>query len=102
MTDNQTTSRHLICSIYHSSKREGMYLFVDKPRGLACVPEPLMQQFGTPRHVSDMLLRPGRPLARADVEKVRGALLEQGWYLQMPPPPDSDLYLAQGHPGRDA
>lgn len=102
MTDNPTPTRHLICSIYRSSRREGMYLYIDKPRGLGCVPEALMQQFGTPRHVSDMLLRPKRALARVDTAKVREALLAQGWYLQMPPPPDTDLYLAQGHPGRDA
>jgi len=99
MTD---VSRHLICSIYRSSRQDGMYLYVDKTRGLGAVPEALMIRFGTPGHVADMLLRPEKPLARVDVEKVRAALREQGWFLQMPPPPEPDLYLAKGHPGRGA
>lgn len=90
-------TQHLFCSIYRSTRQDGMYLFVNKQRGLEAVPEALMIRFGTPRHVSDMLLKPGRPLARLDAEKVREALLDQGWFLQMPPPPDEDLYLAAGH-----
>ena len=35
-----------------------------------------------------------------------GKIREQGFYLQMPPPPDEDLFMADGHPdkpaGRDA
>ena len=42
----------------------------------------------------------------ADVEQVMGKIREQGFYLQMPPPPDEDLFMADGHPdkpaGRDA
>ncbi|WP_245932400.1 YcgL domain-containing protein [Isoalcanivorax indicus] len=97
------TGQHLFCSIYHSSRQEGMYLYVNKARGLDAVPEALRERFGTPRHVVDMLMKPGRPLARVDAEKVREALLSQGWFLQMPPPPDEDLYLAPGRrPSRDA
>jgi uncharacterized protein len=99
MTD---MTRHLICSIYRSSRQDEMYLYVDKTRGLGSVPEALMSRFGAPKHVADMLLRPEKPLARVDVEKVRAALREQGWFLQMPPPPEPDLYLAKGHPGRGA
>lgn len=90
------TAAHLFCSIYHSSRREGMYLYVNKARGLEAVPDALRERFGAPRHVMDMLMRPGRVLSRVDAEKVREALLSQGWYLQMPPPADEDLYLAEG------
>lgn len=90
---------HVICSIYRSSKKDEMYLYVDKRKGLEVVPEALTQQFGTPIHVLDMLLRPERTLARVDMAKVRKALAEQGWFLQLPPPPDTDLYLAEGYQG---
>jgi len=90
---------HLICSIYRSSKKTEMYLYVDKKRGLEVMPEELKTLFGQPVHVVDLLLRPERKLARVDVVKVRQALQEQGWFLQMPPPPDEDLYLAEGHQG---
>ncbi len=47
-----------------------------------------------------MILSLDRPLARADVEQVMEHIRNQGFYLQMPPPPDEDLYLAEGHPDR--
>lgn len=90
---------HLICSIYRSSKKAEMYLYINKKQGLEAMPEELRSLFGTPIHVVDLLLRPERKLARVDVAKVRQALQEQGWFLQMPPLPDEDLYLAEGHQG---
>ncbi|WP_016261753.1 YcgL domain-containing protein, partial [Yersinia pestis] len=35
-------------------------------------------------------------LATADVEKVKNALIEQGFYLQVPPPPESLLKMHLG------
>ncbi len=96
----------LFCSIYKSRRKSGMYLYVDRQKGLKDVPEVLMGQFGHAVHVTDLILSPARPLARADVEQVIGKIREQGFYLQMPPPPDEDLFMADGHPdkpaGRDA
>lgn len=81
------TSR-LFCSIYKSSRKDEMYLYVSKAKGLAAVPETLLAGFGQPRHVTDLLLSPERPLARADVVKVLEQLESAGFYLQMPPPPE--------------
>lgn len=78
----------VFCSIYKSSKKDEMYLYVPRASGLKGVPEALMQLFGTPRHVSDMLLTADRPLARADVRQVLEKLADPGYYLQMPPPPE--------------
>ena len=60
----------LFCSIYKSRRKSGMYLYVDRQKGLKEVPEILMGQFGHAEHVTDMILNPERPLARADVEQV--------------------------------
>ncbi|MGB2246782.1 MAG: YcgL domain-containing protein [Alcanivorax sediminis] len=90
----------LFCSIYKTRKKAGMYLFVDRQKGLKDLPEVLLAQFGPAVHVNDMILSPERPLARADVHQVMDAIRDQGFYLQMPPPPDEDLYLAAGHPDR--
>src|SRR5690554_4293549 len=90
----------LFCSIYKSPRHEGMYLYVERSNGLKDLPEPLLERFGRPRHVNDMILDPARPLARVDVAQVMTKIREQGYYLQLPPPPDQDLYLAKGHPDR--
>ena len=81
----------LICEIVKSSRREEMYLYLDKARGMAPVPQALCEQFGRPVPVMTLLLRPERPLARVDVVKVMVAIREQGFYLQMPPPKDPEM-----------
>lgn len=74
-----------LCEIFRSSRKEEMYLYVDRARGLEDVPEALMKQFGEPESVMTVVLTPDRKLARADVGEVMAAIKEQGFYLQMPP-----------------
>lgn len=81
----------VFCSIYKSSRKDEMYLYVLRTDALKRVPEPLMNMFGTPRHVTDMILSPERKLARADIAQVLEQLAGQGYYLQMPPAPESLL-----------
>ncbi len=88
----------VFCSIYKSSKKDEMYLYVLKADGLAKVPEVLMSMFGMPRHVSDMMLTPERKLARADIVQVLEKLADPGFYLQMPPPPEAWLINSSGAP----
>ena len=78
----------LFCSIYKSGKKDEMYLYVPKADGLKQVPEALLSVFGRPRHVADMMLSAERPLARVDIAAVLDKLASQGYYLQMPPPPE--------------
>ncbi len=77
-----------LCKIYRSSKKEGMYLYVDRTDDLSRVPETLLNSFGKPELAMTIALSPERKLARADIEKVLAAITEQGFYLQMPPSPD--------------
>lgn len=86
----------LFCSIFKSAKKGEMYLYVDRQQGVSRVPEALLAHFGKRIHVTDMILSPDRPLARVDVGSVMREIRENGFYLQMPPPPDEDLYLAKG------
>ncbi|EEQ02405.1 hypothetical protein yrohd0001_33200 [Yersinia rohdei ATCC 43380] len=37
-----------------------------------------------------------KSLATADIEKVKSALVDQGFYLQVPPPPESLLKMHLG------
>lgn len=74
-----------IVSIFKSPKRAEMYLYVDKKQGLTDVPEPLLQRFGKPAHVVDLLLSEARRLARAQASEVLASIEEKGFYLQMPP-----------------
>jgi len=94
----------LLCSVYKSSKCEGMYLYVDKVDGLKKVPAALLEIFGRPVHAMDMPLKDGRDLAQVTGEKLREALLNNGFYLQMPPQKEDyllDLYNPDDSKYRD-
>lgn len=87
--------RKLLCEIFKSSRREEMYLYVEKARGLIDVPEALLERFGEPVSAMTLILSENKPLARADTARVIAAIDEQGFYLQMPPAREEyllDLY----------
>lgn len=75
----------LLCSVFRSSKKEGMYLYVRRGADLSTLPEGLMKVFGMPGHALDLLLTAEKKLARADSATVMAQIREQGFYLQMPP-----------------
>ena len=77
-----------ICSIYHSPRKNGMYLYVLKEDALKRVPAELLTAFGKPRHAFDLVLTPERKLAREDIALVLENLDSQGYHLQMPPAED--------------
>lgn len=72
-----------------------MYVYVDRKEGVSALPEALLQIFGEPEHVMDMILTPGKTLARAEAPKVLEDIAEKGFFLQMPPGKEDymlDLY----------
>jgi uncharacterized protein YcgL (UPF0745 family) len=75
-----------ICSVYLSTRKDEMYLYVDKRDKLSKVPDALLEMFGKGKLVMDIPLKADRKLARVDTEKVLAGLEEKGYYLQMPPP----------------
>lgn len=79
------TDQKIMCSVYRSPKKEGMYIYVPKQEPFEDVPEALLQTFGTPGHVMDLLLTTDRSLARVDVKLVMQGIQQNGYYLQMPP-----------------
>ncbi|WP_367299101.1 YcgL domain-containing protein [Hafnia alvei] len=83
----------MICTIYRSSKRDQTYLYVEKRDDFSSVPEELMKSFGQPQLAMMIDLENKKKLASADIEKVKRALKEQGYYLQLPPPPESLLKM---------
>lgn len=83
----------MYCAIYRSSKRDQTYLYVEKKDDFSRVPDALMKGFGTPTLSMLLPLDGSKKLAHADLEKVKNALEQDGYYLQIPPPPESLLTL---------
>ncbi len=73
-----------ICDIYRSPKKEGLYLYVPKAKGLSDVPEPLLTMFGKPELAFTLVLTPEKKLAKEDITKVLSGLSEKGYFLQLP------------------
>lgn len=76
----------MLCTIYKSPKKEQTYLFVKQRDDFSAVPEALLQTFGKPVLVTILNLDRRTSLAYSDLSKVRTALEQQGYYLQLPPP----------------
>ncbi|MFC4726624.1 YcgL domain-containing protein [Coralloluteibacterium thermophilus] len=73
--------------VYRSRRKADTYLYLREKDAFALVPEPLQAQLGVLEFVLEVVLEPGRRLARADADVVRADLIERGFYLQLPPPP---------------
>ncbi|MBC8953119.1 MULTISPECIES: YcgL domain-containing protein [unclassified Xenorhabdus] len=79
----------MICVIYRSPKRNQTYLYIERKGDFSRVPEELLKTFGEPQYSMMISLSERKKLANADIEKVKTALNEQGFYLQVPPPVES-------------
>ncbi|WP_438863540.1 YcgL domain-containing protein [Neptunicella sp.] len=82
----------MLCAVYKSSKKEETYLFVLKRDDFSAVPESLLSFFGQPIFVMMLVLKEGRKLAISDPEKVKQELVDNGFYLQLPPPKENLLH----------
>ena len=87
----------LLCDVYKSSRVAELYLYVERGRGLECLPEALAERFGPPVRVMPMVLQPTSRLVRADIAKVLEALQTRGFYLQMPVGGEDYMQLINRH-----
>ncbi|VXC85165.1 YcgL domain-containing protein Spro_2755 [Enterobacterales bacterium 8AC] len=83
----------MLCVIYRSPKRDQTYLYVEKRDDFSRVPEELMKSFGRPQFSMMLSLDGRKKLASADIEAVKEALKQDGFYLQFPPPVENLLNL---------
>ncbi len=81
----------MLCAIYKSPKKANTYLFVKTRDDFSDVPSALMTTFGAPIMVTLVNLATKTKLGFADLARVRINLTEQGYYLQLPPPPENLL-----------
>lgn len=81
----------MLTAIYKSPRKEQTYLYIKQRDDFKAVPEALLKTFGTPQLVTVIDLSKRSQLAGAELAKVQSALVEQGYYLQLPPPPEDLL-----------
>lgn len=83
-----------MCAVYGSKRHDGMYVYLPKGVAFETLPETLRTHFGQPRKAMEILLIPGKALAQVSAEIVLKAMMQQGFYLQMPPAQKED-WLAE-------
>ncbi|CAA0090656.1 Protein YcgL [BD1-7 clade bacterium] len=81
----------LLCSVYRSASREGMYLYVKTSEELSKVPDALMSLLGQPELVMKFVIVPEKSVARVTGQVVMDGIEEKGFYLQMPLIEDDDM-----------
>jgi len=79
------------CSVFKSTRRKEMYVYVDRKDGSDAIPEDLLRFFGEPVHVLDLILTAEKKLARVKAEKVLSEIEDKGYFLQMPPTEQEDI-----------
>ncbi|MCW9718272.1 YcgL domain-containing protein [Avibacterium sp. 21-599] len=83
----------MICAIYKSKKKAGMYLYIAKRDEFSAIPETLRNNFGTPIFVMLFNLKGDKSLINADNLEVLEKIQQQGFYLQMPKQEENLLEL---------
>ncbi|MCG7560011.1 MULTISPECIES: YcgL domain-containing protein [Pseudoalteromonas] len=81
----------MLAAVYKSSKKADTYLFIEKRDDFSKVPDPLMATFGTPIFVIIVDLAKRKKLGTADLSNVKQKLIDDGFYLQLPPPQENLL-----------
>ncbi|MCK7610079.1 YcgL domain-containing protein [Acinetobacter portensis] len=85
----------MLCSIYKSSKKDEMYLYIARPEvseneaevidPLEVLPEAMRGAFGRATFVMDLELSESRKLARVNVLHVIDSIETKGFFIQVPP-----------------
>ena len=75
----------ILCDVYKTSSKDEMYLYVAQQDGLSKIPDQLSEIFTRPEKAMTLILSPEKSLGRANVIDVMDSIIEQGFYLQMPP-----------------
>ena len=73
------------CFIYKSTKKEELYLYIDKQDDFSCIPEAILKSIGTPSFVMELNITSERQLAREKASDVIKGIEENGFFIQMPP-----------------
>ncbi len=85
-----------VCRVFRCSRQAELYLYLRQDLEPEVLPEALRQRLGRLEVVMQLTLAADRPLARVDIARVRAAMAEPGYFVQMPPQGRIDAHLQDG------
>ena len=71
--------------VYKGNRKTNTYLYVSREGDFSKVPQVVLELMGPLELVLNVDLSKRKSLARADITEVTSKLLEQGFFLQLPP-----------------
>ncbi len=83
-----TVPAEIEVDVFKTPRRPNTFLFLPKDLNPEDWPEGLATIFLEPQKVLTLMLTPDQPLAMQKSTDVIRSLQTQGYFLQMPPPPD--------------
>lgn len=82
-------------TVYRSSVKEGLYVYLGNETSLTELPAPVMKQLGEPEKALEFDLTESRQLPNADAKEVLDSIESQGFYIQMPASTDVEALLSR-------
>ena len=74
----------MICQVYRSDTKVGMYLYLANDKEMDDLPQELLKLIGKYTHAMELDLSQKTKLANEDIDKVKSNLNEQGYHVQLP------------------
>ncbi|MCF6318070.1 MAG: YcgL domain-containing protein [Proteobacteria bacterium] len=74
----------MICNIYRSDTKSGLYIYLAKGKAISDLPEELVKKLGKYTEVMELDLDKRSQLANEDINVVKANLKEMGYHLQIP------------------
>jgi uncharacterized protein YcgL (UPF0745 family) len=74
--------------VYKGNRKANTYLYVERENDFSRVPQIVLDLMGSLELVVDIDLEKREKLARAETAEVTNKLMEQGFFLQLPPGDD--------------
>ncbi len=81
------------CYIYRSTRKQGLYIYLDKIDDFSALPAALLKQTGKLELALELALTPDKKLHCEDAARVINNLSNQGYHVQMPQSVESLLKL---------
>lgn len=80
-----------LCAVYKSSRKADTYLYVPEKDDFSQVPSALLKAIGTPIFVMLIPVQKREQIAHIDKQTFIDKINHDGFYLQLPPKPESML-----------
>jgi len=74
----------MICNIYRSETKSGLYLYLKEDKEISDLPEELVKLLGKHTHAMELDLSIRNKLANEEIEAVKANLEDKGYHVQLP------------------